>query len=114
MPTNCIFCKIVSGEIPATKVYEDAYSICFPDIDPKAPTHLLLIPKHHIVSHAHATAEHRHILGHLLAAAADIARQEELTNGYRIVINTGEEGGQTVSHLHLHILAGRPLTWPPG
>jgi histidine triad (HIT) family protein len=114
MPTNCLFCKIVSNEIPAIRIYEDEHTLCFADIDPKAPTHLLLIPKHHIVSHAHATPEHRHILGHLLAAAADIARQEELTNGYRIVINTGKDGGQTVDHLHLHILGGRPMTWPPG
>jgi len=114
MPTDCLFCKIVSNEIPATRVYEDEHTLCFADIDPKAPVHLLLIPKRHIVSHAHATPEHRQILGHLLAAAADIARQEELTNGYRIVINTGTDGGQTVSHLHLHILGGRPMTWPPG
>jgi len=114
MPADCLFCKIAANEIPAVRIYEDEYTLCFADINPQAPVQLVLIPKRHIVSHAHATAEHRQILGHLLAAAADIARQEELTGGYRIVINTGADGGQTVAHLHLHILGGRPMTWPPG
>ncbi|HEY0306668.1 MAG TPA: histidine triad nucleotide-binding protein [Acidobacteriaceae bacterium] len=114
MATDCIFCKIAKGEIPVTKVFEDDYCLCFPDIDPQAPTHLLLVPKHHLMSHAHATVEHRQILGHLLEVAAEIARMEELSKGYRIVINTGPDGGQSVDHLHLHILGGRPMTWPPG
>jgi len=114
MSADCLFCKIAKGIIPVTKVYEDDYCQCFPDIDPQAPVHLLLIPKHHIVSLAHSTVEHRQLLGHLLEAAAEIARMEELTEGYRIVINTGAEGGQTVNHLHLHILGGRKMNWPPG
>jgi histidine triad (HIT) family protein len=112
--TDCLFCKIVSNEIPAARIYEDEYTLCFADINPQAPVHLLLIPKRHIISLAHTTPEHRPLLGHLLTAAADIARQEELTSGYRIVINTGKDGGQTVGHLHLHILGGREMTWPPG
>lgn len=115
MSTDCLFCKIAKGDIPVTRIYEDEYSLCFPDIDPKAPTHLLLIPKHHIPSHAQTTVEHRQLLGHLLEAAAEVARMEGLdAKGYRIVINTGPDGGQSVNHLHLHILGGRPMAWPPG
>ena len=114
MPTDCIFCKIVKGAIPAARFYENDHCLCFPDLNPQAPTHLLLVPKQHIVSLAHTTAEHRQLLGQLLAAAAEVARLAELGNGYRIVLNSGADGGQTVNHLHLHILGGRPLSWPPG
>jgi len=114
MPTDCLFCKIVEGKIPANRVYEDERCIGFPDINPQAPTHLLIIPKEHIASQAKTAAEHAPLLGHLMAAAADIARCRKLDNGYRVVVNTGEEGGQTVNHLHLHLLGGRPMSWPPG
>jgi len=112
--SECIFCKIAQGEIPVNKVFEDEDALCFPDINPQAPTHLVLIPRHHIISLAHTTVEHRQMLGHLLEAAAEIARMEGLDKGYRIVINTGPDGGQSVDHLHLHILGGRPMNWPPG
>ncbi|MEO6909788.1 MAG: histidine triad nucleotide-binding protein [Edaphobacter sp.] len=114
MPTDCLFCKIVEGKIPANRLYEDDLCIAFPDIDPQAPTHLLIIPRQHIASQAKAAAEHTQLLGHLLATAATIARSQKLDRGYRVVVNTGEEGGQTVNHLHLHLLGGRPMTWPPG
>ena len=111
---DCIFCKIVRGDIPAQRIYEDESSIAFADINPQAPVHLLLIPRRHIDSLAHAAAEDREMLGHLLASAAKIAAQQNLTKGYRVVMNTGAEGGQTVGHLHLHILGGRAMKWPPG
>jgi len=111
---DCIFCKIVRGDIPAQRIYEDESSIAFADINPQAPVHVLLIPRRHIDSLAHAAAEDRELLGHLLASAAKIAAQQNLTKGYRVVMNTGAEGGQTVDHLHLHILGGRAMKWPPG
>lgn len=114
MPMDCLFCKIVEGKIPANRLYEDDLCIAFPDINPQAPTHLLIIPKQHIASQAKAVAEHTPLLGHLMAVAADIARKRKLDRGYRVVINTGEDGGQTVNHLHLHLLGGRAMTWPPG
>jgi histidine triad (HIT) family protein len=114
MSVDCLFCKIVTGTIPAKKVYEDELSLCFADINPQAPTHLLLIPKEHIASQAHAKAGHTALLGHLVAKAAEVARGAGLDRGYRVVINTGPDGGQTVDHLHLHLLGGRHLSWPPG
>jgi histidine triad (HIT) family protein len=114
MNSDCLFCKILAGEIPANRVYEDEHSIAFPDINPQAPTHLLIIPKEHRASPAKALAEHEPLLGHLLTVAADLARTHKLEKGYRIVINTGEDGGQTVHHLHVHLLGGRPMHWPPG
>ena len=111
---SCLFCKIVSGEIPATRIYEDEQTLAFPDINPQAPTHILIIPKNHLASHAHATQDDTAIFGHLLHAAGEIARQQNLTKGYRLVINTGPDGGQTVDHLHIHLLGGRPMHWPPG
>jgi histidine triad (HIT) family protein len=111
---DCIFCKIVAGTIPAKRVYEDDRIIAFPDLNPQAPTHLLVIPREHLTSLASAAAEHTELLGQLLAAATEIARQQGLGNGYRIVINTGPDGGQTVGHLHLHLLGGRAMHWPPG
>jgi histidine triad (HIT) family protein len=112
--SDCLFCKIVDGTIPASRVYEDELCIGFPDINPQAPTHLLVIPKQHIGSTAKALAEDTALMGHLMAAAAEIARKEKLDNGYRIVVNTGDDGGQTVHHLHLHLLGGRHMKWPPG
>lgn len=114
MNSDCLFCKILAGVIPANRVYEDEMSIAFPDINPQAPTHLLIIPKEHVASQAKALAEHKPLLGHLLATAAELARVHRLDKGYRVVVNTGEDGGQTVHHLHLHLLGGRPMGWPPG
>jgi histidine triad (HIT) family protein len=111
---DCLFCKIVAGDIPANRIYEDEFCIGFPDINPQAPTHLLIIPKQHIPSTAKAEAEHSALLGSLMSAAAKIARAEKLSKGYRIVVNTGDDGGQTVNHLHLHLLGGRHMNWPPG
>jgi histidine triad (HIT) family protein len=112
--SDCLFCKILAGDIPANRIYEDEHCIGFPDINPQAPTHLLIIPKLHITSQAKIMAEHKPLLGHLMTAAADLARQHKLDKGYRVVINTGDDGGQTVHHLHLHLLGGRHMDWPPG
>ena len=114
MSSDCLFCKIVAGTIPAKRVYEDDLCLCFADIHPQAPTHLLLISKQHIASLAEVDAERAPLLGHLLAKAAEVARSEGLARGYRVVINTGPDGGQTVDHLHLHLLGGRHMGWPPG
>ncbi len=111
---DCLFCRIADGSIPSTAVYEDDQCYAFLDIDPKAPTHVLVIPRKHIASLAHAAPEDQALLGHLLWASAEIARSKGLNHGYRTVISTGRDGGQTVDHLHVHILGGRALAWPPG
>jgi len=111
---SCLFCKIVEGSIPSKAVYQDEQCYAFLDIDPKAPVHVLVIPRKHIASLAAAEAEDSALLGHLLWAAAEIARTSGLVNGYRVVISTGKDGGQTVDHLHLHVLGGRAMHWPPG
>ncbi|MFZ0273400.1 MAG: histidine triad nucleotide-binding protein [Acidobacteriaceae bacterium] len=111
---DCLFCKIVAGSIPSKKVREDDRMLAFHDIDPKAPKHILVIPKKHLASLAEAKAEDEALLGHLLLTVADIAREHGLGKGYRVVISTGAEGGQTVDHLHLHLLGGRQMHWPPG
>ncbi len=111
---SCLFCKIIEGKIPSTAVYQDDFGYAFADINPQAPVHVLLVPREHIDSLDETNKEHRALLGHLLWAAADIARKKGLASGYRIVVNTGVDGGQTVDHLHLHLLGGRALTWPPG
>jgi len=114
MDADCLFCKIVAGAIPAKRIYEDDLALAFADINPQAPTHLLVIPKLHVASTAHVEESHAPLLGHLLAKAAHIAREAGLSNGYRMVINNGDDGGQTVAHLHVHILGGRRMNWPPG
>ena len=111
---DCLFCKIVSGAIPATRLYEDEHVLAFPDIAPQAPTHILIIPKKHIASLAHTLPEDADLLSQLLGTAANLAREQHLDNGYRLVINTGPDGGQTVDHLHVHLLGGRSMHWPPG
>jgi histidine triad (HIT) family protein len=111
---NCIFCKIAAGEIPSTAIYQDESIYAFADVHPKAPVHILIVPREHIASLSEATEAHRDLLGHLLWAATEIARKQALGNGYRIVVNSGEDGGQTVEHLHLHLMGGRPMGWPPG
>ena len=114
--TDCIFCKIVAGEIPAQLVYEDERTVAFRDINAQAPTHVLVIPREHVASLAEAAERgERELLGDVLAAAAEVAAQEGLREGgYRTVINTGAGAGQSVFHLHAHVLGGRPLAWPPG
>jgi histidine triad (HIT) family protein len=112
--SECLFCRIVAGDIPANRVYEDEFCLGFPDINPQAPVHLLIVPKRHIASMAAAGAEDAGLMGALMHAAAEIARSEKLTRGYRVVVNTGSDGGQTVNHLHLHLLGGRHMNWPPG
>jgi histidine triad (HIT) family protein len=111
---NCLFCKIVAGTIPSTKVYEDDLAYAFADIDPKAPVHVLVVPKRHLAALSESTADDKQLIGHLHWVANEISRQKNLATGYRTVINTGEDGGQTVSHLHVHLLGGRPMHWPPG
>ncbi|SRR5579871_98112 len=111
---SCLFCKIVHGSIPSTAVYQDEQCYAFADISPKAPTHVLVVPREHIASLAEAGAHDPALLGHLLWVAAEIARSKGLAKGHRVVINTGADGGQSVDHLHVHLLGGRALTWPPG
>lgn len=106
----CLFCKIVAGEIPSTKVYEDETVLAFRDISPMAPTHILVIPKVHIPSVDGVTAENSAVVAHIFEVIPGIAAAEGLTNGYRVVSNCGSDAGQTVPHLHFHILGGRPLT----
>jgi histidine triad (HIT) family protein len=113
MPDHCLFCQIVAGQRPATRVYHDERVTAFRDINPQAPTHILLVPNRHIPSIAEAQAEDADLLSALLLTAAQIARQEGLT-GYRLVVNNGSEAGQSVWHLHLHLLGGRRMHWPPG
>lgn len=113
---SCLFCKIVDGSIPSTAVYQDEHCYAFADIHPQAPVHILIAPRRHIASMAEAESNDadRALFGRLLWAAAEIARAKGLGNGYRVVINTGADGGQTVDHLHIHLLGGRSLAWPPG
>ncbi|MDC0832297.1 histidine triad nucleotide-binding protein [Leptolyngbya valderiana BDU 20041] len=112
--TDTIFGKIVRKEIPADIVYEDDLCLAFRDIAPQAPTHILVIPKKSLSSLADAQESDRDLLGHLLLTANQIAQQEGLSQGYRTIVNTGAEAGQTVFHLHVHVLGGRPMEWPPG
>ena len=111
---DCIFCKIASSEIPAKLLFEDDQVIALADINPQAPTHVLVIPRRHIVSLAQAVDSDNALLGHMHGVVAELARTLHLENGYRTVINTGAAGGQTVAHLHIHLLGGRHMTWPPG
>ncbi len=113
--SDCIFCKIVSNEIPSKKVFEDDLILGFYDINPEAPVHVIIIPKEHVESMVWVTEEHRNLLGHIHISIKSIAKQLGLNeDGYRIVNNCGKLGGQTVDHLHYHLLGGRQLQWPPG
>ncbi len=109
MMSNCLFCKIIAGEIPSTKVYEDDSILAFRDIAPQAPTHILVIPKAHIGSVAEITAENSGVVAHIFEIIPQIAKAEGLENGYRVVSNCGDDAGQTVHHLHFHILGGKKL-----
>ena len=111
---NCLFCRIVAGEIPATKVYEDELVLAFRDIDPKAPAHILIVPKTHHDNMAAAVGDGA-LVAKLFEAACGIAVSESIADGgYRLVVNSGADGGQSVDHLHVHLLGGRQLIWPPG
>lgn len=112
--SETIFSKIIRKEIPANIVYEDDLTIAFTDVNPQAPVHILLIPKKPIPQLSVAQSEDHALMGHLLLTAKRVAEQAGLENGYRIVINNGDDGGQTVYHLHVHILGGRHMKWPPG
>ena len=111
---DCIFCKIASGEIPATKVYEDETVVAFNDLEPQAPTHILIIPKMHIASADEINEANSAVVAHIFEVAAKIAKEKGLSNGYRIVNNCGADGGQTVKHLHFHLMGGRQFSWPAG
>ncbi len=111
---NCLFCKIVSGQIPSSFIYEDDYLVAFEDINPEAPVHFLVIPKDHIKSANEINEDNKDLIGHLLYVAANLAKERGLVDGYRIVNNCGTNGGQTVDHLHFHVLGDRKMLWPPG
>lgn len=114
MAEGCLFCKIIEGSIPAKKVYEDERCVAIEDIHPQAPTHILVIPKKHIPTLLDLTPEDAGLVGHLHLRAAEIARGRDLTAGFRLVFNCNARAGQSVFHLHLHLLGGRSFRWPPG
>ena len=111
---DCIFCKIANKEIPSQIVYEDDKVIAFKDLDPQAPVHFLVIPKEHIASADELNADNCAVVGHIFSVIPKIAKELGLTDGYRVVNNCGKDGGQTVGHIHFHVLGGRLLAWPPG
>ena len=111
---SCLFCKIIAGNITSKKVYEDEHTFAFEDIDPKAPTHVLIVPKKHIEGLNTAAGDEAEIVGRCHLTAAKIARERQIEDGYRTVLNVGPKSGQSVFHLHVHLLGGRDLRWPPG
>jgi histidine triad (HIT) family protein len=111
---DCIFCKIVSGEIPANKLYEDEEMLAFSDMHPQAPTHFLVIPKKHIKGPGDMTAEDIELIGKLIKKGSDLARENGIGSDFRLVMNNGAVAGQTIFHIHLHVLGGRAMNWPPG
>ena len=113
MRNDCLFCAIIDGDIPSKKVYEDDLCYAFYDIDPQAPTHFLVIPKAHIQSVSAVTEENAHVVGHIFAVIAKLSKKLGFES-YRVVSNIGEQAGQSVFHLHFHVLSGRDMTWPPG
>lgn len=114
MAEGCIFCSIVAGSVPATIVHETKYALAFRDINAMAPTHILVVPRRHVASMDELEPGEESVLTRMFEVARDVAKAEGLSDGYRVVINTGEDGGQTVGHLHLHLLGGRRMKWPPG
>lgn len=113
--TDCIFCGIAEGKIPSQKVFEDETVVAFRDLSPKAPQHVLIVPKKHIASVAQFQAEDKDLAAHIFVdVVPKLAKDLKLDGGFRLVINTGDDGGQTVNHLHVHLLGGRKMTWPPG
>lgn len=111
---DCIFCKIINGEIPSTLIYEDDEVIAFKDINPQAPVHYLVIPREHIKSVDFIDEDNKELIGHIIFVASKIAKEEGLVAGYRIINNCGKDGGQTVDHIHFHVLGKRQMLWPPG
>ncbi len=111
---SCLFCRIIRGDLPAKKVYEDDHTFAFEDIQPQGPTHVLVVPKKHLRGLKEAEPEDAELLGHCQLVAAQIARERGIEDGYRTILNVGPGAGQTVSHLHLHLIGGRPMKWPPG
>ncbi len=120
MASDCIFCKIIKGEVPSKKVYEDELTYAFHDINPVAPVHILIVPKKHILGIQEMESEDRELVGHMFYVAKEIADSlnlnpdESLKGGYRLVFNVGRDAGQSVFHLHLHLIGGRSMSWPPG
>ena len=114
MMSDCLFCKIIAGEIPSKKVYEDETVFVFADIDPQAPTHILVIPKEHIGSAAEVTEENSAVVAHIFEVIAKLSKELEMKDGFRVVSNCGESAGQSVHHLHFHVMSGREFTWPAG
>ncbi|HXY15900.1 MAG TPA: histidine triad nucleotide-binding protein [Terriglobales bacterium] len=112
--SDCLFCRIIAGEIPSKKVYEDDHIYAFEDINPQAPTHVLVVPKKHVSGLKEAKVEDAELIGRCHLTAANIARQRSIENGYRTVLNVGPHAGQSVFHLHVHLVGGRRLGWPPG
>ena len=110
---NCLFCKIAAGEIPSSKVYEDELCLAFNDIDPQAPVHFLVIPKAHLASVSAVNSENSALVAHIFEVIANVTREKGIES-YRVVSNIGEQAGQSVGHLHFHVLSGRDMTWPPG
>ena len=111
---DCLFCKIVAGEIPSKKLQEDDQVLAFYDVDPQAPVHFLVIPKEHIACASEITPENSQIIAHIFEVIANLVSTLKLADGYRIVNNCGVQGGQSVPHLHFHVLGGRDMSWPPG
>jgi histidine triad (HIT) family protein len=115
MSSDCLFCRVIAGEIPGDVVFRDQQVTAFRDINPQAPTHILIVPNEHLASTAEMTDAHVPLMGRIVQVAAELARQEKLgAGGYRLVVNTGPDAGQSVGHFHLHLLGGRRLGWPPG
>ena len=114
MDSNCLFCKIINGEIPADKLYEDDEIFAFRDIDPQAPQHFLVIPKKHIAAPSAVTDEDEQLIGRMMRVGAEIAKKNGIGDNFRVVVNNGENAGQTVFHIHMHFLGGRSMIWPPG
>ncbi len=112
--SDCLFCKIIKGDIPSTKVYENDYVYAFLDIEPQAPFHAIIVPKVHISSADEINSQNSIYIAKIFEAVAEIAKNENLNDGYRVVNNCGKDGGQTVGHIHFHLLARRNLAWPPG
>jgi histidine triad (HIT) family protein len=115
MTADCVFCRIVAGELPATRVHEDDLVVAIRDIAPRAPTHILVMSREHVASALELTDAHAPLVGRIFAVASDVARSEGIADGgYRVVTNVGRWGGQTVDHLHFHLMGGRAFSWPPG
>ena len=114
MDSNCLFCKIINGEIPADKLYEDDEIFAFRDITPQAPQHFLIIPKKHISGPSAVTDEDDQLIGRMMRVGAEIAKENRIGDNFRVVLNNGEDAGQSVFHIHMHFLGGRAMTWPPG